>query len=182
MSRDLRLARELNKAALKVSQKDFDRQVERVIKKLNTIPKQYRTKTRKQILKEASAPLVAVAQQKAPTSDGNRPRTITLKNGGKVEYHPGNLELSIRVLNFRKSPSVFVGPKFRKRRKGGDTYGANKRKTDAYYAGFIEFGTSKMAAQPFMRPAYDQTKNQVVSQIEKGIERELKKWIAKNKV
>lgn len=30
--------------------------------------------------------------------------------------------------------------------------------TDVYYAGYVEFGTSKMQAQPFMRPAIEATK------------------------
>lgn len=181
MARALRVERELNKAQFNRAARELEKDIERIVKKLNTIPKQYRSETRKKILKEAAKPLIAVAKQKAPRADGNRPRTITLKKGGQVEYYPGNLEISIGLLPFRKSPSVFVGPKFRKKRKAGDTYGTSKRKADAYYAGFIEFGTSKMQAQPFMRPAYDQTKTQVLGLITQGVERELKKWILKNR-
>lgn len=38
---------------------------------------------------------------------------------------------------------------------------------DAWYWGFVEFGTVKMAAHPFMRPAFEATKNRAVVEFEK---------------
>ena len=34
------------------------------------------------------------------------------------------------------------------------------------YAGFVEYGTSKMAAQPFMTPAYDQEREHLLQNIQ----------------
>lgn len=48
---------------------------------------------------------------------------------------------------------VFIGPRTR------------SGPPDGYYGHFLEFGTVKMAAQPFMRPAFDNTHGQVVSRI-----------------
>jgi HK97 gp10 family phage protein len=42
--------------------------------------------------------------------------------------------------------------------KGVKAYG----KTDAFYAGWVEYGTVKMTARPFLRPAFDKTKMQAV--------------------
>jgi HK97 gp10 family phage protein len=36
---------------------------------------------------------------------------------------------------------------------------------DAWYAHFVEFGTSKMAARPFMRPAFESRKAGAVEAI-----------------
>ena len=36
---------------------------------------------------------------------------------------------------------------------------------DAYYAHFVEFGTVKMSARPFMRPAFEGRKNDAVEAI-----------------
>ncbi|AMM23167.1 HK97-gp10 family putative phage morphogenesis protein [Variovorax sp. PAMC 28711] len=67
---------------------------------------------------------------------------------------------------------------------GGKTYRAKKllgRKEnyvssgDFFYANFIEFGTVKMAAQPFLRPAYDLNKERAVAAIKDRIETRLKK-------
>jgi len=49
-------------------------------------------------------------------------------------------------------------------------------KLDAYYWRWVEFGTSKMAAQPFLRPAFDTNKERCVDTIKQvltdGIEQE----------
>jgi len=49
---------------------------------------------------------------------------------------------------------------------------------DFFYAHFIEFGTAKMAAKPFMRPAFDTNKERAVevmkTTLAKGIERALR--------
>lgn len=37
--------------------------------------------------------------------------------------------------------------------------------TDAFYGRFVEFGTVKMPAQPFMRPAFEQTKEAALNAI-----------------
>jgi len=57
-----------------------------------------------------------------------------------------------------------------------------KRGLDAWYWRFLEFGTSKMQAQPFLRPAFDSTIQQQIEAIKvrlaKAIERaaEKLKW------
>lgn len=38
-------------------------------------------------------------------------------------------------------------------------------RTDAFYARFLEFGTSKMSARPFLRPAFDQRKADAITAI-----------------
>lgn len=49
----------------------------------------------------------------------------------------------------------------RRRRAAGGTSGGSV----AAYSIFLEHGTSSMAAQPYMRPAFDKTKMQVLDQI-----------------
>ncbi|MNY41310.1 hypothetical protein D3C86_1761160 [compost metagenome] len=46
---------------------------------------------------------------------------------------------------------------------------------DFFYAHFVEYGTSKMAAKPFMRPAYDQNKEKAVQAIKDRISKRLEK-------
>lgn len=51
--------------------------------------------------------------------------------------------------------------------------------TKGFYGQFIEFGTEKKPARPFLRPAFDENQNEIVAKIEeglkKGIDREAKK-------
>jgi len=41
----------------------------------------------------------------------------------------------------------------------------------AHYAGFVEFGTSKMAARPYLRPALTLTQSTVLALVKLGIEK-----------
>jgi len=48
-------------------------------------------------------------------------------------------------------------------------------KPDSYYARFQEFGTSKMRASPYLRPALDHKKNEVVAKFIEVLKRLIKK-------
>lgn len=67
---------------------------------------------------------------------------------------PGDLRNSIRRVNKRDRP-------------GNIRCYAGSKKVN--YAHFVEYGTVKMKRQSFMRPAFQQIKNNVISRIEKGI-------------
>lgn len=62
-------------------------------------------------------------------------------------------------------------------KKNGDKYvlvGTDEKgKNSPYYAFMVEFGTSKMSARPFLRPAFESNKRQVLdilkTEIAKGI-------------
>lgn len=51
-----------------------------------------------------------------------------------------------------------------------------KKDRDAYYWWFIEFGTRKMAARPFLRPAFEAKKFEALDRVKE----KLAQWIAKN--
>lgn len=82
---------------------------------------------------------------------------------------PGTLKKAILVAHVR-GPALTAtyvvwvrhGKKFQHVGKSG----ANK---DAFYWTFVEFGTSKMAAEPFMRPAFETRKNQALDVIIDGL-------------
>lgn len=67
--------------------------------------------------------------------------------------------------------SVFVrsGKKSRLAGKGRDV------QKDSYYWKFVEFGTSKMAAKPFLRPAFESRKEEAVKTIGKTLDEGIQK-------
>lgn len=103
----------------------------------------------------------------------------------------GNLRDNIIAVRKRKSPQgtegYFIEVR-RKRRKYANTR-ANRRKGrvgktyenlgEAYYGMFVELGTAKMPAQPFLRPAFESKKVEAVEtfrvELAKGIEQAAKK-------
>ena len=48
-------------------------------------------------------------------------------------------------------------------------------KSNAFYGQFLEFGTAKMAAQPFLRPAYDAARSKAIAAMQAVMAEQLKK-------
>lgn len=95
------------------------------------------TRDIKKDLRTAATPINAAIKAAAPVGKREHKRY----RGGQVvaTYKPGNLRKSFRILALRRTRrAVYIGPYSR---------GANP---DGYYARFLEFGTSKMAARPFI--------------------------------
>ena len=177
--------------AAKASQREyaiFQRQLTKDLKEvmdtLKKIPKDAVPKRkRRAALRKAAKPMVAYAQAKAPVLRDRRKVTVTLKSGDRVTYYPSNLRMSIRTLTFRKTKSdaIFIGPKITKRRKGGDEYGKTRSKVDAYYAAMVEYGTRNMDKTPYMRPAYESTKGQVIQIATQEVKKLITQWANMNR-
>ena len=100
-------------------------------------------------LAEASKGLVQAVKAAAPVGSKPHKRYPKLKGqkaargSGKVlaTYKPGNLKRSMRIMKFRRSPSVFVGAKL------------GLKTADGYYGRWVDEGTPKMAGKNFFKPA-----------------------------
>lgn len=66
-----------------------------------------------------------------------------------ASFVKGNLFRSIKVLTFKKSWDIFVGPKFGGSIKPGSIY-ATEGNVDAYYARFVNDGTKHMRGIDFI--------------------------------
>lgn len=117
---------------------------------LDALPGKLGRQTVGQILRKAEKPLIAAAKARVPKSQGDTEKSIggiAGRGGGRGEQR-------------------YIGP-----RRGGPFKG---------YAGhLIEYGTGprkqkdgtntgSMPAHPFMRPAYEETKNQIVDIIKQA--------------
>ena len=94
------------------------------------------------------------ARRRAPMRTGRLRRNITVSVSSKVA--------KVRV----REGSV-------KSKKAG--IAARTDPQNAYYARFLEHGTSKMAARPFMRPALDAQKDKAVSGFRDAVQAEINK-------
>ena len=54
-----------------------------------------------------------------------------------------------------------------------------RRNLDAWYWRFLEFGTSKMAARPFLRPAFDTSKEKAVEVLKAKLLQAIDRTVAK---
>lgn len=97
------------------------------------------------------------AQQKAPVDTGNLKKNIIVKRLPKGE----SSLTSEHIVTVRQG-------KLTAKQK-------DKGLQDAYYGKFVEYGTAKMPARPYLRPAYDQNKEKAVQAIKDRIEKRLNK-------
>lgn len=88
----------------------------------------------------------------------------------RVPVKTGMLKKSIYIKQIREESGAtqqtfFVGA------RSGKKY--RKRGQDAYYWRFIEFGTAKLPARPFLRPAFDAKKGPAVEKIADQIKKRI---------
>jgi len=95
------------------------------------------------------------ARDLAPKSEGPQPE-------GHV---PGTLKRAIYQKQIRERSSLLQQTFFVGVRRGRSAKSSAKGVIDAWYAHFVEFGTSKMSARPFMRPAFEGKKRSAVDAI-----------------
>lgn len=148
----------------------MDKELRRASIILNRIVKDLSVKERQKILKQSAKILQKAAKANIPQSDEQHFRYSTNKISKSLKtpkglgnvvavYNPGNLRRSIRTLVFRRSDSVFVGPKLAKKRSYGVFRGG---RVDGYYAHFLEFGTRHFSGIGYMRRAVDSTASKVL--------------------
>lgn len=99
-------------------------------RKLKQMPVELRGKTLNAALRKGAKEIASEAQRRVPVRDGVLQRSIVIRKA--------------RVINPNNEASQTVS--VRKNAKSGG---------NPYYASFVEFGTSKMPARPFMRPAFE---------------------------
>ena len=97
---------------------------------------------KKKILNAGAEPIRKAMAEKAPRGVKN-PNTWESKAGKK--YAVEHLKDNIIVSDIKENDTVEVGPE-----------------SHFFYAKMLEFGTSKMAAQPFAEPGYLEKRNEAI--------------------
>lgn len=87
----------------------------------------------------------------------------------RVPVDTGDLARSIEVKLGSDKLSAEIGPGVRTRRAMRDA---------GWRARFIEFGTEKMAARPFLFPAFEESRREVIDIIDRGVDRAIARTIA----
>lgn len=103
---------------------------------------------------------------------------VVIRNAAqaKVPVDTGNLKKNIIVKRLPKGESSLTSEHIVTVRQGKLTKKQkDKGLEDAYYGKFVEYGTAKMPARPYMRPAFDQNKEKAVQAIKDRIEKRLNK-------
>jgi len=75
----------------------------------------------------------------------------------KVPVATGKLRSTIRVTRLKGDPKLDIR-----------VYAGNREKDGAFYAHMVEMGTVKMRARPFLRPALNGAKGNIMAIMENG--------------
>jgi HK97 gp10 family phage protein len=130
--------------------------------RLSELPEKLKTRVLAQSLQSGARLIEAQAEQNAPVSVAPHIlksyasamfKTFKSKRMG-VWLLPGNLKRNIKV---KRDLSGTRGHAL--------TYEVFVKNKDAWYWKFVEFGTRKMAAHPFMRPAFETQKGAAVLEV-----------------
>lgn len=104
------------------------------------------------------------AKARAPKSEGP---------AIKGQPMPGTLKRALYQKQIREKSSAVLQTFFVGVRQGRSAKKTKKGNLDAWYARFVEFGTRKMAARPFMRPAFEAKKEAAVQAIKDYLQRRI---------
>jgi len=109
------------------------------------LPKAVAKSALRQALKKAGQPVVADAQRKVPVLTGELLGSLDIRSTLSKRQRRGRAKAG--------DVEMFIGPSWPKGAHGH----------------LVEFGTSKMAARPFLRPAWDANKERVLAAIGKEL-------------
>lgn len=129
---------------------------EQVYKALNELPEKLQKKALREAVKKGGEFLADRMAERAPVRTGNLRESVK----------------AFRASFSRSSARIKVGPEVVDKKKALRQRAAGKvvaEVNDGYYAKFLEFGTVKMAARPFMRPALDASDEAIVKIIEEAV-------------
>ena len=154
--------------------------------KLSEISDDLRRKSGRSALRKAANVIVKKAQVNAsrvddPLTEENIGKNIVAKWSNVTFKRTGNLAFRVGVLGGAASYANSSGNR-RKGRAGKryTTLGSSQNPGgNTWYWRFLEFGTEKAPAQPFLRPAAESSVDEViatfVTEYEKGIDRAIKR-------
>lgn len=152
--------------------------------KLESLKYETKKKGGRSALRKAAQLVRDAARQNAQTVDDpstteNIAKNIVERWNGRLNKQTGDLGFRIGVLGGARDYSAYGEIKTGKKSSqnpGGDTF----------YWRFLEFGTEKLAARPFMRPALasnvSTATDAFVTEYEKAIDRAIKRSIKKGTV
>lgn len=143
-----------------------------ITRALDQLPDKYRRAGEKSALTAGAKPIRAAARSKAPV------RSNSGESG--ENWKPGLLKKSIgsKVKKVRGRYNARVGPRTGFRIRVGTVQSGPNAGKPIYqdpqrYSHLVEYGTAKTPAQPFIRPAVESTKGQVVDAMAEGLEKSL---------
>lgn len=109
-----------------------------------------------------------------PETANNIPKNIVSRNDAKAGKRIGGVVIKVGVQGGAKSESFIKSGRSTRSKNKSNDFGST-----VWYWRLLEFGTSQMRAQPFMRPALESNVGKVTDTFVSALDKEIDKIIAK---
>ncbi len=140
---------------------------EDLLKALKQFPQNIQKNVIKGAVRAGCKPIVQEAKKNVPKETGNLKKSIGVV--ARRSKDKSKIKFAVTPRRHKKLPKI---PYKELKKKG---------KLGGYYAHMIEFGTSTIPAQPFMRPAFENQDNQSIEEVKKYMAKRIDKEILKAK-
>ena len=133
-------------------------------------------------LRRAAEPIREQAERLAPVRQGNLARSIVASP--RVKNRVGKAEYAAAMAGGLGKDAAVSAMRAARRAKGSSSIvemhvGPRTGVGVIRYAHLIEFGSSQMPAQPYMRPAWDGQKDNALARLRDDLATEIKKAVAR---
>jgi HK97 gp10 family phage protein len=143
---------------------------------LKELPKATAKNVLKRVLLKRAQPIVDAARQKAPVRTGKlRDSIVAQARGGSA----GKEAFAAAMRGGASRTEAGQAAREANRAAGGTVEILIGPTKDAFYAHMIEFGTEHSGPEPFMRPAWDGNKGQVLVGLKDDMWTEVEKTVAR---
>lgn len=145
--------------------------VDALIKRLSELPEKFQKSAHRATLRAGANVILKAARARVPVDTGILKKSLGV-----------NVEVSRYGGSARVGPRYGVKYKYKNGNKTGRRGKSAGKAIDAPEVAFyIETGTPNMAAQPFIRPAIDETQGRVLSVMAEGLDKHLTRVVARLK-
>ena len=140
-----------------------------VLRALEKLPKELQKNAEKSVIRAGAKPILKAARARVPVDTGNLKKSLSVSIQSSKSGWVG----------------ARIGPRSGFKSKRGTLTGRRRDKGKGKVADapeiafYIETGTPKMAAQPFIRPAIESAKGEVIGAMESGLSGYLTKAAAR---
>jgi len=153
--------------------------IRELARNLESLPDKLQKSAEKAVLRAGAVPIRRVAKAKAPVGTGPAKGLLKKSIGLSVKKVKGITSARVGPRSNPVSLGIKIARKTKGKRRKGEPYEAFKN--PVYYSHLVEYGTAHSAAKPFIRPAVDQTQDEILSAMSTGLDKHLTRQVAKLK-
>lgn len=123
-------------------------------------------------IRNGMKPMLAATKKAAPVDSGLMKKSLVIRSLKQKRGRPIAVQIGFKNVAQIVERSTYG--------RGFGPRDPNKKKKRYFYPTVVEYGTRTRTAKPFMRPAFESTKQQSLDTINKEVRSGIEAWAARN--